>query len=372
MKRFFLGMAAGYSGMKWLKHLTTVGHQEDYKNLTKYLATKYNGKAVLTKNGRSALTLALKAFFKPGDAILINGFTCYAVCEAVKAANLIPIFADISKTDLNFNVDTLEDSIKSTNNNRIRGLIIQNTLGNPVNISEVEKFAKDHELIIIEDLAHCTGIKYADGREVGTVGAAVALSFGKDKSIDTISGGALVLRYPTLYGIIAPMKVPKISDHLRAKFYPMFGTLCRRLTRFHIGGALMRFLVKIHFVERSADNRLDLERKPSKFEARLAMEQLQELKKDNKPLREFCYVNNRSTLLEKLQRIGYYFSGFWYEKPISPERYYSLAGFPENRCPNALYAASHIINIPTYYSKNDLKPAMDLIEKYKEKGNNEL
>ena len=320
---------------------------------------------MLCKNGRSALALALKAYFEPGDAVLVNGFTCYAVYEAVKAAGLEPVFVDISKDDLNFTMESLEKSL----NGKVRGIIIQNTLGNPVDIKAIEKFAKKHELTIIEDLAHCAGVRYADKREAGTVGSACVLSFGKDKSVDVISGGALVLRDPCKHEIKAPSKSPLASDHLRARFYPMFGALCRNLTYVGLGGGLMRALVKIHWVEKSADNRLSLDERPSKFEARLALEQLRDLRRTGEPtLREFCFVRNREELLKKLQKKGYYFSGFWYEKPVSPVRYYGKVHFPEKECPNAVYVAKHIINIPNYYTRKNLNPALKIINEYREEG----
>ena len=107
MKHYFLGMASGYRGGKWLSHLFTVGRKRDYGELTRFLGEKYGGEAILCKNGRSALALALKAVFKPGDAVIVNGFTCYAVYEAVRAAGLKPVFVDISKEDFNFDYDSL-------------------------------------------------------------------------------------------------------------------------------------------------------------------------------------------------------------------------------------------------------------------------
>ena len=250
----------------------------------------------------------------------------------------------------------------------VKGIIIQNSLGNPVDITAIEKFAKQYNLMIIEDLAHCAGVKYTDGREAGTVGAAAALSFGKDKSIDTISGGAVVLRHPCKNTIKAPSKLPRISDTLRARFYPLFGAMARGLSYVHLSGAFMRCLVKIHWVEKSADNKLDLERKIAKFEAKLALKQLKNLKKSGeKPIREFCLVRNRAELLKKLQENGYYFGGFWYERPVSPERYYKKVHFPEDECPVAVEVAEKIINLPTYYSKEDLAPARKIIAEYMEK-----
>ena len=418
MKHYFLGMAANYSGGKWLRHLFAVGRKRDYDELAEFLGKKYDGEAVLCKNGRSALALALKTYFRPGDEVLVNGFTCYAVYEAVKAAKLKPVFVDINKQDLNFDIKTLrnarsgrfevirdngsEIASEPRNDGRerrgprsdwtsVQGIIIQNTLGNPVDIKAIERFAKENDLLIIEDLAHSAGIRYPDGREAGTVGVATVLSFGKDKSVDTISGGAVVfrgellsnfgarpagplpraagatpraaaLRTPSVLTKASPSKLPRLRDHLRARFYPMFGALCRTLSYVHLGGVLMRLLVKIHLVEKSADNKLDLERRMSKFEAKLALEQIKKLK--NKPLRKFYLVDDREKVLKELRKAGYFFDGFWYEKPVSPERYYKKVHFPEEECPNAVFVSKRIINFPNIYSREELATARKIIEKY--------
>lgn len=387
-KQYFLGLAAGFSRTARIEHTFCVGRGKDRQELARYLEKKYGvnaraenkeklaqaGKnsgttvseqaknvgrrAILCKNGRSALCLALKAYFDRGDKVLVNGFTCYAVVEAVKKAGLTPVFADISREDLNFNTKTLEKVAEGA-----RGIIIQNSLGNPVDILAIEKFAREQNLILIEDLAHSAGRKYRDGREMGTVGAATVLSFGKDKVIDTISGGAVILRDPCKNAIAAPLKLPKLSDHLRARFYPLLGAICRGLTRVHLGGVLMRGLVKIHWVEKSADNRLDLEHKISKFEAKLALKQLKSLS-GRAPIREFYLVDDRDKVLRELRGAGYYFDGFWYEKPVSPERYYKKVHFPEKNCPEAVFVAEHIVNFPKYYTKKELEQARKIVEQH--------
>ena len=112
MKRYFLGMAANYKGRLWA-HTFAIGRERDRGALQRFLTKKYGGQAILTKNGRSALALALKAYFEPGDAVIVNGFTCYAVYEAVKAAGLVPVWADISSGDLNYNATTLTAALRA-------------------------------------------------------------------------------------------------------------------------------------------------------------------------------------------------------------------------------------------------------------------
>ena len=65
-----------------------------------------------------------------------------------------------------------------------------------------------------------------------------------------------------------------------------------------------------------------------------------------------------------LKKSGFYFDGFWYEKPVSPERYYSKVNFPEVECPVATEVAAQIINFPTYYKKSELEKAVKNIKPY--------
>lgn len=358
-RKYYLGLNA--NGPSVSEALFTHGNSSDERDFSEFLAKKYDGAPILTKNGRSALCLALKAYFSPGDRIIVNGFTCYAVYEAVRAAEMVPVFVDINPENLNFDVKILEKVVDKN----IKGLIVQNTLGNPVDMEKIEKFANKNKLTIIEDLAHSAGVKYPDRREAGTVGAATVLSFGKDKSINTISGGAVVLRAPQKNEVEPPFKIPRLSDFLRSRFYPFFSSICRGLNNIHLGGIMMRALIKIHWVERSADNSLDLIRKPAKFQARLAKEQFKKFhKRGEGTLRDFYLVKNRKLVLDKLRAEGYYFDGFWYEKPISPKRYYKEVDFPEKNCPMAVKVAREIINFPKYYSESELKKAYKIIEPY--------
>lgn len=359
MKRFYLGLNAG--GPKVFKCLFGRGGKDDIRQLSEILAEKYHGTPILMKNGRSGLALALKSYFDYGDKIIVNAFTCHAVIEAITEAGMTPVYADITKENLNFDVD----SIAKVMNSKVKGIIVQNSLGNPVDIEKIEKFATDKGLLIVEDLAHSAGIKYPDGRVAGTVGVATVLSFGKDKAINAISGGAVVLRYSAKHRMETPFRSPKISDVLRARFYPLFCACSRGLNHIHLGGILMKALIKIHWVERSADNKLSLNRKMPKYQARLAVEQIKKFRhRGQAKLREFYLVEERAKVLDKLRGAGYYFDAFWYEKPVSPERYYKEVFFPENKCPVAMEVTSKIINFPNYYSRKELEKAYEIIKPY--------
>ena len=127
----------------------------------------------------------------------------------------------------------------------------------------------------------------------------------------------------------------------------------------------MRFLIRTHCVERSADSKLDLERRPAYFGAKLAYAQLYGLKRPQDwRLRDFELVDNRDATLKELRAAGYYFDGFWYERPVSPERYYKKVHFDEKSCPIATEVARQIVNLPVYYDKKDLVDAWAIINKH--------
>ena len=236
-------------------------------------------------------------------------------------------------------------------------------------------------MVLVEDLAHCAGISYKDGKEAGTVGDFAALSFGKGKSIDTISGGALVLRSKEITYIERgkyktkevklpkePTKKPKFGDRFRDRFYPLFGAMIRGLYFFRLGRIFTSFLLKTHQIKRSADADLDLRVRLTYWQAKLALKQLENLPKNRPPIREFYLVDDRDIVLNELERNGFIMNDTWYDIPVSPERYYKKAKYPEDECKNAVEIAKHIVNLPTHYKKAELAPARNIITKHVYKG----
>ena len=382
---YFLGQAANYRG-KVLHHTFATGKKSDFEALKAHLAERYNVPAeqvFLYHNGRSALSAGLRSMVprKNGErpGILVTSLTCYAVVEAVKSAGFTPVFADIDEKTLHFNGETIEKAFKKHKD--IRAVIVQNNLGYPADIKSIKTSVRKHNLVLVEDLAHCAGISYKDGKEAGTIGDFAALSFGKGKSIDTISGGALVIRSKEITYVErgryktkevkmpkAPIKNPKFGDRFRDRFYPLFGKMIRFLYFFRLGKLFTSFLLKTHQIKRSADADLDLKVKLTNWQAKLALEQLKSLPKNRPPIREFFLVSDRNIVLNELERKGFVMNDTWYDIPVSPERYYSKVKYPESECPNAVEISKHIVNLPTHYKKADLKPARKIIEKYELKG----
>ncbi len=382
---FFLGQAANYKG-RVLSHTFATGSKKDFLALKSHLAKRYNvpeENVFLYHNGRSALSAGLRAVVpkKNGEhpGVLVTSLTCYAVVEAVKSAGFTPVFADIDPKTLHFNGDTIEKAFKKHKD--IKAVIVQNNLGYPADMKSIKTAVRKHNIVLVEDLAHCAGISYKDGKEAGTVGDFAILSFGKGKSIDTISGGALVVRAKEITYVERgkfktkevklpkePVAKPKIGDRFRDRFYPVFGAMIRGLYFFRLGRLFTSFLIKTHQIRRSADADLNLNVRLTYWQAKLALKQLEALPKDRPPIREFYLVEDRNIVLNELERSGFVMNDTWYDIPVSPERYYKKVRFPENECPVATEVAKHIVNLPTHYPRTKLASARKIIEKYELKG----
>jgi len=152
------------------------------------LSRKLNHYAVvLTSSGRSALKALLTAYgIGAGDEVIIQAFTCLAVPSAIKWTGATPIYADIIPQT--YNLDAADVSRKITN--RTKAIIVQHTFGIPGPLDELRQIARKGGLILIEDCAHALGTTY-HGQAIGTLGDAAFFSFGRDKTLSCVFGGAI-------------------------------------------------------------------------------------------------------------------------------------------------------------------------------------
>lgn len=369
----FNSLGSNYDFKFVLKSLFTLGG--DPEKLENLLEEKYGGKAILLYKGREAIKLALKSLNLPeGSFVAINGFTCFAVYDAIKKAGLGVEYLDIEKGNLNFSPETLREALNKNPNIKI--VIIQNTLGFPCNIEEISKVCKDHNLILIEDLAHSIGAKYENGKEAGTVGDITILSFSQDKMIDGISGGALISRN----GEVLQEKLfdLPLGQQIIDKIYPLLTFKIRKTYLILLGKMLHEILKRLNLLSKpmaeSAANHLH--KLPSWYSA-LIKEGFGKLRENldhrktiasiynqnidkkvisqkisaqinsSSNLRFPLFIQERKSLIKFLNEKGVYVSDIWYDAPISPKKYLSQTDY-HGQCPNSELASSAILNLPTH------------------------
>ncbi len=146
--------------------------------------------AVLFSSGRESLLALLRALnIGDGDEVIVQAYTCIVVPNAIAAAGAKTIYADIEKETLSLDPHAVEKLITP----RTKAIICQHTFGIPAPLSELRELCDKHNLPLIEDCAHVM----PDDKGplgVGRTGDYVLFSFGRDKAISGVTGGALLSR----------------------------------------------------------------------------------------------------------------------------------------------------------------------------------
>ncbi len=167
---------------------------ESIENLRQALEEKFGKQTALFSSGREALLALLKAIgLKAGEEIIVQGYTCVVVPNAIHAAGGVPIYADIDQDSLNLTIESVATCITP----RTRAVMCQHTFGIPSDTRALRSLCDKHGLLLIEDCAHVlpdeTGPK-----AIAQWGDAMLMSFGRDKAISGIAGGAIAVHNPTI------------------------------------------------------------------------------------------------------------------------------------------------------------------------------
>lgn len=371
----FLSLGSNYAGSQAFRHLFTIGRKSDAEKLQKLLVDRYQGKkALLYSKGRGALAAAVRLATGGSGKVAVTSLTCYSVIDAVEQAGSQVVYVEISPKTLQFDAHTLAETLKKQ---KVKAIIVQNTVGIPLDIDAVMTLAKQAGASVIEDLAHSAGAKYADGREVGTIADYTMLSFGRDKLLDTINGGALVIRTGSVpVTLQPPIHFPGFVQQLRDRIYPPIGWLARTLFPVGLGKYVLAIAYKLKLAVRSADGAADSSVRLPHWQAHLALVQMQKLDetvasrlaKQQKYLDKLSHlsmersangvrlpllVENRDEVVAKLKQAGFYTEDIWYDVPVSPERLYHLVDFPEKDFPVVSSLTKHVLNLPTHQLVTD-------------------
>lgn len=350
-------------------------------------------------SGRSALLALLKSFeIGQDDEVLVQAFTCVAVPNSIIWAGAKPVYVDIDET---FNMNVKDIQKKITKNTK--ALIVQHTFGIAADMNQVSSFCKKHKILLIEDCAHALGATY-NGEKLGSIGDAAFFSFGRDKVISSVWGGAAIINSPARPGRAKLAEYQKSLSYpshfwiLQQLLHPIAFSIILPLYSNGIGKIILLLMQKMKLLSipvYSQEKRgIKPEEFPKKYPNALAMllvNQLKKLDKYNLMRRQtakfyresFCAVKNielpkiregsiylRYPLLAKdldqmrqIARRSGIILGNWYHNIIDPKGVdYEAVGYKKGSCPKAEKYASRIINLPTRIS---LSEAVRVVEAVK-------
>ncbi len=386
------------------KHLTspkTLQKGEWAQKLTEKLSQLFNTQVFVLNSGRSAIYLGLKALgIGQGDEVLIQAYTCNAVANPILWAGATPVYVDIHLDSLNIDLDDLEKKITP----RSKAVIVQHTFGNPGPIKEILKLAEKHGLKVIEDCAHCLGAK-VDGRLLGTFGDLAILSFGREKVISGLTGGALLVNNATLVDAVGELvkllkMLPAANILKEINNYFAWRLIFRRIYPKDWGASFIHYLHQFDFINVvTSQKELDGQNPgwyptllPNVF-AHIVFDELDSIDSYNQKraevtaryfekakgsdlkllpahdgvyLRIVAFHKQSKRIIEEGKKAKLAF-GNWYDSVIYPESVHlSKFGYQSGSCPNAEKAAQETLNLPSYFgiTNAEIDRAVEFVTKF--------
>lgn len=184
----FLDIKAGYSELKkdidkailgvlsggW--YILGENVERFEKEFAKYLGVKY---CIGVGNGLNALELILKAYgIGKGDEVIVPANTYIATILAVSSVDAIPIFVEPNEQSYNIDPEKIEKAITK----KTKAILAVHLYGQCANMEQINKIAKKHGLIVIEDAAQAHGALHG-GKKTGNLGNAAGFSFYPGKNL---------------------------------------------------------------------------------------------------------------------------------------------------------------------------------------------
>lgn len=143
----------------------------------------------LTTSATTALEMsALLVDLQTGDEVILPSFTYVSTATPFALHGAKLIFADCLEAQPNISVEEIKRLITP----KTKVIVVMHYAGMACQMDEIMELANQHEIVVIEDAAHCIGSNYKD-QPLGTIGHMSAFSFHETKNISSGQGGLLVI-----------------------------------------------------------------------------------------------------------------------------------------------------------------------------------
>lgn len=128
----------------------------------------------------------LGAGIGPGQEVITTPLTFAATANAITHVGATPVFADVDRATMNIDPDRIEAAVTE----RTKAILPVHFAGRPCDMDAIGEIAARHDLLVIEDAAHCIEGVYR-GRKIGTISPLACFSFYVTKNMTTGEGGMI-------------------------------------------------------------------------------------------------------------------------------------------------------------------------------------
>lgn len=167
-------------------------------------------KTLLTNSGSSASLLTMAALtsrlrpdpLRPGDEVITPACTFATTVASIVRNGLVPKFIDVDVETLNPSMELVSSAVTR----KTKAIFIPHTLGNPNNMMEMMKLAKNHNLYVVEDNCDGLGSEY-DGKKTGSFGHMATLSFYPAHHMTTAGeGGSVIINDEDFHRVLLTLR----------------------------------------------------------------------------------------------------------------------------------------------------------------------
>lgn len=409
MKPIFNSLGSNYTFIEVisaLRHLV-ISNKKNLSLLRAELSRALSNEVVLCYKGRDAIEFALKTLLPKNSKIITQAFSCYAVEEGIVRAGMTPLYCDVrgevngaSESWFSTNMDLKSIQKVYKNHPDCKAVLVQHSLGVPADISEISRWCGKNKILLIEDLAQAYGATDDKGNKLGTHSDVIIYSFGRDKIIDAVSGGAVVftnLNQQTR-DIILKLKQqrrPVVKSKVcKDMLYPLATYIIRNTTQFGIGILLFFVLKKLGFLTSPIVSPFADIRELHPSYAALALQKIQKVQKQlthrkviageyysllskaavahfsfNLAKSDIQHASNlrfsltfhdplvMKRVMNNLKHEQIHVSDRWYRSPVDFGSLKMESVYVVGSCSNAEYASQRVLNLPTHLgiNKNDAR-----------------
>ncbi|WP_028609958.1 DegT/DnrJ/EryC1/StrS family aminotransferase [Paenibacillus harenae] len=306
--------------------------------------TFHSSHAAAMNSGTSALHVAVKALgLQAGDEVITTPYSFVASGNCLLYEGVKPVFVDIDPNTFNIDASRIEAAITP----KTKAILVVHVFGIPCDMDEIQRIAKAHQLLVIEDACEAIGAEWK-GRPAGTLGDIGVFAFYPNKQITTGEGGILLTDNLHYYHLACSLRNQGRDPDSEWLTHDRVGYNYRMSDlQAAVGVAQMERLPSILGKrERAAARYVRLIRK-----AGLPVETLTPLP-DSK-MSWFVFIvklpegTDRSLVIERLERSGVQSKPYFPSIHLFPY-YRSLFGFKEGDFPISESISKRTIAIPFY------------------------
>ncbi len=292
-------------------------------------------------SGTDALYLALKALnIGPQDEVITTPFTFIATAETIAMTGAKPIFIDIAQNGFNLDLNLIEAAITP----KTKAIIPVHLFGQPVNMTELMKIARDRNLFVIEDVAQATGAEWGN-KKLGSIGDIGCFSFYPTKNLGACGDGGAV----TLNDSAIAAKIRTIKDHGRESGYIHELTgLNSRLDA--LQAAILQ--VKLRYLDSWNQKRIEIaDRYQQLLEPISNFLKLPQSISGGKNVWNQYTVeilnDNRDEIRDRLKKAGIN-CAVYYPLPLHLQPVYRDLGYQTGQLPRSETAATRVLSLPMF------------------------